>query len=75
MTGALSPPSPGTDGRRLRGRILVALLVAAGCLLLVVANAHLVYVAVTSQPDCVSHIKQGESPAGPDAYHASGSAC
>ena len=27
---------------------------------LVGANAHLVYVAMTSQPDCVAHVRQGE---------------
>ena len=37
------------------------LAVAAGVLLLVVANGHLVYVAATSQPDCVDHVRQGEA--------------
>ena len=33
---------------------------AVGLLVLVAANAHLVYVAVASQPDCVAHLKAGE---------------
>jgi hypothetical protein len=33
-------------------------LIAAGVLLLVAANVHLVYVAVMSQPDCVPHAKE-----------------
>ena len=28
------------------------------------ANGHLVYVAVTSQPDCVAHVRQGEGNGG-----------
>ncbi|NGN42703.1 hypothetical protein G6N74_16660 [Mesorhizobium sp. CGMCC 1.15528] len=48
------------------------LLVPAGLLLVAAANAHLVYVAVTSQPDCVPHLKE----AGTDgSYRAAKSAC
>jgi hypothetical protein len=32
-------------------------LALAGATLLVAANAHLVYVAIGSQPDCVPHAK------------------
>ena len=38
---------------------LIGLAIAAGVLVLVGANAHLVYVAVTSQPDCVAHEREG----------------
>ena len=48
------------------------LLVLAGLLLVAVANAHLVYVAVTSQPDCVPHLKEAVA-AG--SYRAAKSAC
>jgi hypothetical protein len=34
--------------------------IGAALLLLLAANSHLVYVALTSQPDCVAHIRQGE---------------
>ncbi len=37
------------------------LAVAAGLLLVAGANAHLVYVAVTSQPACVAHLRAGEA--------------
>ncbi|MBK1868876.1 hypothetical protein [Taklimakanibacter albus] len=48
-----------------------AFAVAGFCLvILLAANAHLVYVAVTSQPDCVPHQK-GEG----GAYQAAKSAC
>lgn len=33
-------------------------LVPAALLLVAAANAHLVYVAVMSQPDCVPHLKE-----------------
>ena len=39
--------------------VLVWLAVAAGLLLLVGANAHLAYVAMTTQPDCVAHAREG----------------
>lgn len=34
--------------------------VGLGLLLLLAANGHLVYVATTSQPACVDHIRPGE---------------
>ena len=39
--------------RRVSRKALIGLLVAAGVLLFALANLHLVYVAVTSQPECV----------------------
>jgi hypothetical protein len=48
-------------------------LVGAGLLLLVVANSHLVYVATTSQPDCVTHVRRGETASG--QYSAASSSC
>lgn len=58
----------------LKRKTAIWLAVAAGVLLLVVANGHLVYVAATSQPDCVDHVRQGE--AGTQArFSAARSAC
>ena len=48
------------------------LLVPAGLLLVAAANAHLVYVAVTSQPDCVPHLKEAGTGG---SYRAAKSAC
>ena len=45
--------------RRVRTRTVVGLSLLAALLLLAGANAHLVYVAVTSQPDCVDHVRAG----------------
>lgn len=51
----------------------VALLIAGGAVaVFVAANAHLVYVALRSQPDCVPHVKS----AGEDGtFRAARSAC
>ena len=49
------------------GAIVAALLV-------LLANAHLVYVSVKSQPDCVVHLKPGAHDAS-GAYSAAKSSC
>ena len=38
-------------------RLTIGLGVGGLLLLLAAANAHLVYVAVVSQPDCVDHVR------------------
>ena len=46
-------------------KVAIWLLICIGLLVLVVANGHLIYVAVTSQPDCVEHIREaGSGPPG-----------
>lgn len=60
-------------GRSTKAKILTALGVAAGLLVLVLANAHLVYVATRSQPDCVAHLKARGDSAG--LFRAAQSAC
>ena len=55
-------------------RWTIGLLVAGGLLLVAGANAHLVYVAVTSQPDCVQHVRPG-SDAPPGQFSVAKSAC
>lgn len=57
-----------------RQKLAIALAIGAGLALLVGANWHLVYVAVTSQPDCVAHLRPGEGGAA-GAYSAARSAC
>lgn len=53
---------------------LVWLAVGGGVLALAAANAHLVYVATTSQPDCVTHYRHGEGRSAA-AYSAATSSC
>jgi hypothetical protein len=53
-------------------RWLAWVLIPAGLLLVAGANAHLVYVALRSQPDCVEHVKAaGEG----NGYRAAMPAC
>ena len=59
--------------KRVRMRWVVGLAVAAGVLLFAGANAHLVYVAFASQPDCVAHLKDAGS--APGQFRAAKSAC
>ena len=58
-----------------RSKTLIWVGVAAGLLLLFAANYHLVYVAVTSQPDCVAHIRSGQSDADKGQFSAAKSSC
>lgn len=51
---APAEPMPRHRGRRTA----IISMVALGVALLIGANAHLVYVAFTSQPDCVPHAKE-----------------
>lgn len=62
----------GRSHARLPGGWLPWLLVPAGLLLFAGANAHLVYVAFQSQPDCVAHVKDTGNSGG---YRAAKSAC
>lgn len=58
---------------RAKVRWIVALVVSAGVLLFAGANAHLVYVAIASQPECVAHLKDAGSK--PGQFRAARSAC
>ena len=62
----------GQANRRISGRRIAWILVPAGLLLFFGANAHLVYVAVQSQPNCVAHAK---APGDGGTYSAARSAC
>lgn len=63
-----------SNGPRMDWKLVSALLVAAGLGVLIAANAHLVYVAFQSQPDCVPHAKTaGEGEGAP--LRAARSAC
>jgi len=66
-----------------RDRRWIWLLVGAGLALVIGANSHLVYVAVTSQlvyvavtsqPDCVTHVRGGTSGAA-GSFSAAKSSC
>lgn len=59
---------------RWRAKIAVWLAVAAGLLTIMLANAHLIYVAATSQSGCVEHVVGGD-PGVPGQFSAAKSAC
>ena len=59
--------------QRLRRRVMIGAIVVAGVLLLALANAHLVYVAVTSQPECVPHPTATDET--PGSFRAAKPAC
>jgi len=68
----MSAPT-GTPRARQRNWRLISLLIAGGALaFLIAANAHLVYVAIISQPDCVPHAK---SAGDASTFRAARSAC
>lgn len=66
-------PASKAAGDRRHTKLLVVLLVTIGTAIFVGANAHLVYVAFTSQPACVDHVKAGE--ADPGQHVAAKSSC
>ena len=51
------------------------LLVAVMAAIVVAANAYLIYVATTSQPPCVPHLRQGEGDATRGLFSAAQSSC
>ncbi len=63
-----------SNSRRPSSKWTVVAVVAAGLLLLAGANAHLLYVAISSQPDCVDHVKPGETSRG-GTFSAAKSSC
>ena len=55
-------------------RTIVVGAVAVALLVVVLANVHLVYAAMTSQPDCIAHVKPGIGGEN-GAYSAAQSSC
>ena len=68
MSGALMK-------KALTNKVAICLAVAAGLLLFIGANTHLLYVAMTSQPECVAHRQLGERDAQRGSFGAADSAC
>jgi len=65
----------GAATRQIRTRTILWLAISAGLSLLLIANSHLVYVAVVSQPECVAHVRQGEGSAADGKFSAARSSC
>ena len=60
---------------QFRTRAVVWAAIGAGLLLVLIANAHLVYMAVMSQPECVAHVRQGEGAPKDGKFSAARSSC
>jgi hypothetical protein len=65
----------GAAAKPTRTRAILWLAIGAGLLLVLIANSHLVYLAVVSQPDCVAHVRQGEGSAKDGKFSAARSSC
>lgn len=62
-----------TGRKRLRIALTLWLLIPAAVLLFAGANAHLIYVAFSSQPECVDHLRAPEP--GTGRFRAANSDC
>ena len=70
MSTPLATHTAEARARSTRRLLALAAVVVVGVLL--AANGHLVYVAFSSQPDCVNHLKDE---GGHGTYRATKSAC
>lgn len=61
--------------KQVNAKFWIWMAVAAGLLLVLTANAHMVYVAFSSQPDCIDHIKRGTSVVEAGKFSAASSSC
>jgi hypothetical protein len=56
-------------------RVRIGLGVMLAIVAVLLANAHLVWVAVSSQPDCVAHVRDGDPDRPDGSYMAAKSSC
>ena len=61
--------------RHVRTKAVLWVALGAGLLLVLIANSHLVYMAVISQPECVAHVRQGEGSPKDGKFSAAKSSC
>ncbi|MGM4924978.1 hypothetical protein AB8A31_18905 [Tardiphaga sp. 804_B3_N1_9] len=61
--------------KHVNAKVWIWMAVAAALLLVLMANAHMVYVAFSSQPDCIDHVKRGTSVAEAGKFSAASSSC
>ncbi len=67
--------STGAVVRRDKTKFVLWAAIGAGLLLLLIANSHLVYMAIVSQPECVAHLRQGQGDSGEGKFSAARSSC
>lgn len=61
--------------KHVNAKVWIWMAVAAGLLLVLMANVHLVYVAFSSQPDCIDHVRRGASAPEVGKFSAASSSC
>jgi hypothetical protein len=65
----------GAATRQVKTKAILWVAIGAGLLLVLIANSHLVYMAIVSQPDCVAHVRHGEGVPEPGKFSAARSSC
>ena len=65
----------GAEVRQLKTKAVLWAVIGAGVLLVLIANSHLVYMAIMSQPECVAHVRQGEGAPKEGKFSAAKSSC
>ena len=65
----------GASMSRFKTKPLLWAMIGAGLLLVLIANSHMVYMAVISQPECVAHVRQGDGPQKDGKFSAARSSC
>jgi hypothetical protein len=65
----------GAEVRQLKTKAVLWAAIGAGVLLVLIANSHLVYMAVVSQPECVAHLRPGEGASEQGKFSAAKSSC
>lgn len=61
--------------RLSRQRLFALILVGLVLAVVMLANAHLLYVATNSQPECVPHAQAGDAPSLATPYSAAKPSC
>ena len=65
----------GAATRHVRTKAVLWVAIGAALLLVLIANSHLVYVAILSQPECVAHVRRGEGAPEEGKFSAARSSC
>jgi hypothetical protein len=65
----------GAAVRQLKTKAVLWVTIGAALLLMLIANSHLVYMAIMSQPECVAHVRQGEGAPKEGKFSAAKSSC
>jgi hypothetical protein len=65
----------GSSIGRSIGSCRLWLAIGGALVLVLAANAHFLYVAITSQPACVAHVRAGEGSADRRLFSAAQSSC